>query len=79
MVGGFKDGAAPACGAWGICGGDGVIGMKLAVFFTWSNTMACCVLGSVMSDVVPVSMRIFPSLDRIMREADCCGAPPCAY
>ena len=50
MVGGVKDGAAtPGCGAWGICG-DGVIGMKVAVWFTWSSTMACCVLGSVMSD-----------------------------
>src|SRR5208283_825110 len=41
--------------------------------------MACCVLGSVITDVAPVSIRIFPSLERIMREADSCGAPPCAY
>ena len=32
-----------------------------------------------MTEVVPVSMRILPSLARVMFEADCCGAPPWAY
>src|SRR5271157_759443 len=79
MPGGCRDGAAAP--GWGManCGGDGCIGTIVAVFWAWSSTMACCARGSVMTDVAPVSMRIFPSLERIMREADCCPAPPCAY
>ena len=38
--------------------------------------MACCDAGSEITLVWGVSKRIFPSLDRHIRDADCVGAAP---
>ena len=35
--------------------------------------------GSVITGVLPLSMRVFPSPERTMRETDCSGGPPCAH
>ena len=37
--------------------------------------MACCALGSVITEMFPASIRNFPSLARIMRESDWLKAP----
>ena len=50
--------------------------MMLASFFKWSSTMVCFEIGSEMTLVWGMSMRVLPSLERHMREAVWVGAPP---
>ena len=40
--------------------------------------MVCFAAGSEITLLCGVSIRVLPSLDRHMRDADCVGAPPAA-
>lgn len=71
-----------AAGIPGICipGSAGAfgIGTICAVSLRWSRTVACCIIGLVMTDMFGMSMRIWPLVARSTCEADCwMGAPGC--
>ncbi|MFZ0937258.1 MAG: hypothetical protein WA015_23265 [Bryobacteraceae bacterium] len=51
------------CGV-GIPGTGGGIGFTSAVFFTWSSTIVCPAAGLEITEVLPESTRVFPSLAR---------------
>jgi len=73
MLGGC--GAPGICGAFGIpgiCGAagwgaGGGVGVTSAVFLTWSSRIVCPAAGFEITDVVPESTRVFPSLARNKR------------
>lgn len=44
-----------------------------AVFFTWSNRMVWPAAGFEITDMFPESTRVFPSVARVNRKADCTG------
>lgn len=48
----------------------------LASFLTWSSRIVCCAIGSEMTLLVSVSMRVFPSPERHMRDAVWVGFAP---
>ena len=68
------DAAAPAGSA---PGRGGCSGRRRASFLRWSRMMACCTAGSVITEISPASIRIFPSPARTMRESDWLEAPLC--